>query len=116
MPALNYPQSAARRTGPAGWSGRTIVAGVVGVFALFFAIPIVWLLVATTKSAHGLIVEQPLRPGGISDLAANWQQLFGFQDGAVTGWVANSAMAPPASISATAPRGCSTSFFATTSS
>jgi multiple sugar transport system permease protein len=90
MTPLNLPRSARRRTGPTGWSGG-IVAGVVAIFVLFFVIPILWLLVATTKSARGLIVEHPLRPGGIGDLVANWQQLFGFQDGAVAGWVANSA-------------------------
>ena len=80
------------RTGLTGWSSRAIVAVVVMVFVLFFAIPIVWLLLATTKSAHGLIVENPFRPGSSSDLMANWRQLFAFQDGAVTGWVANSAL------------------------
>src|ERR1041384_5468904 len=62
------------------------------VFVLFFVIPIVWLLLATTKSAHALIVGSPFLPGGLGDLAANWDQLFGFQDGAVTGWVGNSAL------------------------
>jgi multiple sugar transport system permease protein len=81
-----------RRTGFAGWSGRTILGVVVAVFVLFFIIPIVWLLLATTKSAHGLIVDNPFLPGSIADLTANWNQLFGFQDGAVTGWVANSAL------------------------
>jgi multiple sugar transport system permease protein len=81
-----------RRTGVAGWSGRTILGVVVAVFVLFFIIPIVWLLLATTKSAHGLIVDNPFLPGSIGDLTANWNQLFGFQDGAVTGWVANSAL------------------------
>jgi multiple sugar transport system permease protein len=88
MTPLNPPQSAGRRTGPTGG----IVAGVVAIFVLFFVIPILWLLVATTKSARGLIVEHPFRPGGIGDLLANWQQLFEFQDGAVAGWVANSAI------------------------
>ncbi|MGC9671381.1 carbohydrate ABC transporter permease [Planosporangium sp. 12N6] len=80
------------RAAVSGWSGRTIVAVVVVIFVLFFIVPIVWLLLATTKSAHGLIVDNPFRPGSLGDLAANWKQLFGFQDGAVTAWVANSAL------------------------
>ncbi|MEV1175972.1 carbohydrate ABC transporter permease [Nonomuraea sp. NPDC049784] len=83
---------AGRRSGVSGWSGRTIVAVVVAIFVLFFIIPIVWLLLATTKSARGLIIENPFLPGSLGDLAANWDQLFGFQDGAVTAWVGNSAL------------------------
>ncbi|HTI22642.1 MAG TPA: carbohydrate ABC transporter permease [Kutzneria sp.] len=81
-----------RRAGAGGWAGRGIVAAMLGVFVLFFAIPIVWLLLATTKSAHGLIVDNPFRPGSLGDLAANWRQLFDFQDGAVTSWLGNSAL------------------------
>ncbi|HEX5201446.1 carbohydrate ABC transporter permease [Paractinoplanes rhizophilus] len=81
-----------RQIGLGGWSGRTIVALVLAIFVLFFAIPIVWLLLATTKSARGLIVRHPFAPGGLGDLRANWHQLFAFQDGAVTTWVANSAL------------------------
>jgi multiple sugar transport system permease protein len=82
----------AHPVGVSGWSGRAIVTAIVTIFVLFFAIPIVWLLVATTKSAHGLIVDDPFRPGSLADLAANARQLFDFQDGAVTSWIANSAL------------------------
>lgn len=82
----------AGRGGLSGWSGRTIVSVVVTVFVLFFLIPIVWLLLATTKSAHGLVVANPFQPGSLGNAAANWRELFGFQDGAVTTWVGNSAL------------------------
>lgn len=80
------------RTGLSGWSARTVLGVVVTVFVLFFVIPIVWLLLATTKSAHGLVVGDPFRPGDLGHLTDNWRQLFGFQDGAVTTWVGNSAL------------------------
>ena len=80
------------RSSPTGWSGRTIVTVVVAVFVLFFAIPLAWLLLATTKSARGLIVDNPFAPGSASDLSTNWSQLFAFQDGAVTTWMGNSAL------------------------
>lgn len=85
-----------RRAGPrvsvSGWSGRALATIAVALFVLFFVIPIIWLLLATTKSAHGLIVDNPFRPGSLGGLTANWKQLFGFQDGAVTAWLANSAV------------------------
>jgi multiple sugar transport system permease protein len=75
-----------------GWSGRTIAAVVTTLFVLFFLIPIVWLLLASTKSARGLVVDNPFAPGSLSGLATNWDQLFSFQDGEVTTWVGNSAL------------------------
>src|SRR3982750_2285183 len=75
-----------------GWSGRTIAAVVTTLFVLFFLIPIVWLLLASTKSARGLVVDNPFAPGNLSGLATNWDQLFSFQDGEVTTWVGNSAL------------------------
>jgi multiple sugar transport system permease protein len=81
-----------RASGLAGWSGRTITGVVLLLFTLFFAIPIVWLLLAAGKSARALLVANPFSPGTWNDFVANWNQLFGFQDGAVVGWVGNSAI------------------------
>ncbi|MBD3148304.1 carbohydrate ABC transporter permease [Microbispora bryophytorum] len=92
MTTVDVGRPAGRQDGVSGWSMRTIIGVVVAIFVLFFVIPIVWLLLATTKSAHALIIENPFQPGSISDLAANWKQLFDFQDGAVTSWVGNSAL------------------------
>src|SRR4051794_34525482 len=98
MTTLDIDRTAAPRSGPTpasrltGWSGRTIVAVLLAVFALFFVIPIVWLLLATTKSATELIADNPLRPGSLGGLTGNWRALFDFQDGAVVRWVSNSAL------------------------
>ncbi|MEV1202664.1 carbohydrate ABC transporter permease [Microbispora rosea] len=92
MTTVDVGRPARRRNSVSGWSVRTIIGVVVAIFVLFFVIPIVWLLLATTKSAHALIVDNPFQPGSFGDLAANWEQLFGFQDGAVTSWVGNSAL------------------------
>lgn len=81
-----------RRVSLRGWSGRSIAGLVLVVFVLFFAIPIVWLLFAVTKSSKALIVSNPFALGSWSDFVANWNQLFGFQDGAVTLWIGNSAL------------------------
>jgi multiple sugar transport system permease protein len=81
-----------RRASLRGWSGRSIAGVILVVFVLFFAIPIVWLLFAVTKSSKALIVANPFSVGSWSDFVANWNQLFGFQDGAVTLWIGNSAL------------------------
>lgn len=86
------PTHAGGPAGVSGWSGRAVVTAVVAIFVLFFLVPMAWLLLATTKSARDLTVGSPFAPGTFGDLAANWDQLFAFQDGAVTTWVGNSAL------------------------
>ncbi|MFF3488251.1 carbohydrate ABC transporter permease [Streptomyces sp. NPDC002701] len=81
-----------RRSSLSGWSGRSIIGVLLVVFILFFAVPIVWLLLAVTKSSKALVVDHPFSPGSWSAFTANWHQLFDFQDGAVTTWIGNSAL------------------------
>ena len=75
----------------AWWSGRAVVGIIVLMATFFFVIPLVWLFIAVTKSQHQLSVLGPFAVGSWSSFVANAQQLFGFQDGAVLGWVGNSA-------------------------
>jgi multiple sugar transport system permease protein len=92
MSTVDLGRPGRARVGLSGWSGRTIVAVMLAIFVFFFVIPIVWLLLATTKSANQLVVDNPLQPGSFSGLADNWRALFDFQDGAVIDWVGNSAL------------------------
>ncbi|GAA3349364.1 carbohydrate ABC transporter permease [Amorphoplanes nipponensis] len=92
MTSVPTGSAAAHRPGVSGWSGRAVVTVLVAVFVLFFAVPIVWLLLATTKSARDLSVGHPFAAGSAGELSTNWSQLFGFQDGAVTTWMTNSAV------------------------
>lgn len=72
-------------------TGRTFVGLVLVVFALFFIIPIVWLLFATTKTEQQLVGTNPFFLGSFQGLAANWNSLVGFQSGAIATWLGNSA-------------------------
>jgi multiple sugar transport system permease protein len=73
-----------------GWSGRTLIAVVLAVFTLFFVVPIIWLLIAITKSGSELSHRGAFTPGSATSLRQNWDQLFGFQNGAVVHWFLNS--------------------------
>jgi len=75
---------------PGAWLGRVAMIVVAVFFVLFFVIPIVWLLLASTKSPHDLITTGPFTAGSFSDLAANWNALVTFQDGIVFRWLGNS--------------------------
>jgi len=75
-----------------GWSSRALLGFTLLLFVLFFVVPIVWLLFAVTKSSRALIIANPFSLGSWTDFLANWNQLFAFQDGAVTAWIGNSAL------------------------
>lgn len=92
MTTQQADRTGARGASVSGWSGRAIGAVVLTIFVLFFLIPLVWLLLASTKSARSLLVDHPFAPGSLDGLATNWEQLFSFQDGEVTTWVGNSAL------------------------
>lgn len=76
---------------PGQWIGRALVSMVLLVFAAFFILPIIWLLLAPTKSNNGLLLESPFSFGSFDQLAANWNELFAFGSGVFATWIANSA-------------------------
>jgi multiple sugar transport system permease protein len=78
--------------GLAGWSARGLSTVVLVVFALFFAVPLVWLLFAVTKSGGELVRLGPFAVGSWNSFLANWNQLFSFQGGAVYTWFGNSVL------------------------
>jgi multiple sugar transport system permease protein len=85
---------AVRRRGaltPAQWIGRALVTIVLLVFAAFFILPIIWLLLAPTKSNNELLLNSPFSFGSFDQLAANWNELFAFGSGVFSTWIGNSA-------------------------
>jgi multiple sugar transport system permease protein len=68
---------------------------MVAFFTLFFVIPLVWLLLAPTKSAtqlNALQGEPPLSFGSLGQLAENWNTLVSFQNGLIWTWLGNSVL------------------------
>ncbi|MFI6740577.1 carbohydrate ABC transporter permease [Nonomuraea sp. NPDC050451] len=78
------------RTDPARAVAKVLVTAFLLVFAVFFVVPMLWLLLASTKSPADLIHGNPLSPGSLGSLVTNWQHLMSFQDGAVLTWMGNS--------------------------
>ncbi|MEV0226816.1 carbohydrate ABC transporter permease [Streptomyces sp. NPDC050704] len=64
---------------------------VIGFFLCFFVVPILWLLLAPTRTDHDIVVGAPLAFGSFSDLAATWDHVMEFQSGAIITWIGNSA-------------------------
>ena len=76
-------------------SSRAANAVIVLLFAallVFFVLPVLWLLLAPTKTANELITDGPLSFGSFGNIATAWQHLISFQDGALLGWLRNSAV------------------------
>lgn len=91
-PGAPRPRRPREPLSPGAWLARAAVVLLLVFFALFFAVPIVWLLLASGKSARDLITTGPFAPGTLGDLAANWQTLVDFQGGIVFDWIGNSAL------------------------
>ena len=96
MNATDLATATRRRTrvavSPAQWITRVLVTVVLLFFVVFFAVPILWLLLAPTKTAGQLLLDAPFSFGGFDTLASNWNELTQFQDGIVWVWIGNSVL------------------------
>jgi multiple sugar transport system permease protein len=61
-------------------------------FLLFFALPMLWLVLAATKTDDQLVHNHPLSFGSWQALRANWDALTGFQHNEIFVWLGNSAL------------------------
>ncbi|MBZ9937259.1 carbohydrate ABC transporter permease [Mesorhizobium sp. BR1-1-16] len=76
---------------PGSWLGRVLATLVLTAFALFFIVPLAWLLLAPTKTDRELLLDAPFSIGTLSTLVDNWTSLLAFQRGLLWVWLANSA-------------------------
>ncbi|MEW2545090.1 carbohydrate ABC transporter permease [Streptomyces sp. NPDC047002] len=87
---------AARRPRTGRPPGRAVSALVVGVLLavllVFFVLPVVWVLLAPSKTAGQIVHDAPLSFGSFGQIGAAWRHLFSFQDGAMLTWLRNSAI------------------------
>ncbi|MRX44724.1 carbohydrate ABC transporter permease [Agromyces kandeliae] len=76
---------------PGQWIGRAFVAVLLLTFAAFFILPIIWLVLAPTKTNSELLLDGPFAFGSFEQLVANWNELFAFGSGVFAVWLGNSA-------------------------
>jgi multiple sugar transport system permease protein len=65
---------------------------VLAFFLLFFTLPVLWLVLAATKTDEQLVRDHPLSVGSWQALKANWEALTAFQDDVIFTWLGNSAL------------------------
>ena len=80
------------RRGAAGTAGRTVVWVVLLVYALASVIPMVWLLLAPSKTAEQLNNNAPFSFGSFANYGAAWEHLLTFQNGVIVQWLVNSVL------------------------
>ncbi len=74
-------------------TGRQLPAALLlAAFGVFFVLPVLWLLLAATKTDPQLVRENPLAFGSWHALAHNWDALTSFQNDAILLWLRNSAL------------------------
>jgi multiple sugar transport system permease protein len=89
--------SSARRSGHPRRTARhrppnPLPAVLVAMFALFFVVPVLWLVLAATKTDDQLVHNHPLSFGSWHALRHNWEALMAFQNNAIFLWLRNSAL------------------------
>jgi multiple sugar transport system permease protein len=83
---LRHPQLPARA------AGQLLPGLLLTVFGVFFVLPLVWLLLAATKTDPQLVQDNPLSFGSWHALRQNWDALTRFQGDAILLWLRNSAL------------------------
>jgi multiple sugar transport system permease protein len=81
-----------RRPRPARAAHHLLAALLLAAFLVFFVLPVLWLLLAATKTDPQLVSENPLTFGSWHALRHNWDALTGFEGDAILLWLRNSAL------------------------
>ncbi|MFJ2827214.1 carbohydrate ABC transporter permease [Streptomyces sp. NPDC087263] len=92
QPTLASPTAAGRRLQPSRVLSFLIVGVLLALLLVFFVLPVIWLLLAPSKTAGQVVQDNPLSFGSFQQIGAAWQHLFSFQDGAMLTWLRNSAI------------------------
>jgi multiple sugar transport system permease protein len=69
--------------------GLGVRLAILATFAVFFVAPVVWLLLAPTKSDAELITSSPFSFGDLHHVALAWRHLDAFSDHIFRRWIGN---------------------------
>lgn len=86
------PDAAGRRFRSSRVFSFLIVGLLLAVLLVFFVLPVIWLLLAPSKTAGEVVHDNPFSFGSFQQIGTAWQHLFSFQDGAMATWLRNSAI------------------------
>jgi multiple sugar transport system permease protein len=75
-----------------GRAGRTVVWIVMLVYGLLSVLPMIWLLLAPSKTAAALNNAFPFSFGSFANYGAAWAHLLTLQNGVLLQWIVNSVL------------------------
>ena len=73
-------------------TARSLRLAILGVFAIFFVAPLLWLILAPTKSDEALVTSGPFAFGSFHRIALAWDHLDAFSDHIYRAWIGNSLL------------------------
>jgi multiple sugar transport system permease protein len=95
-PRASAPRRVRRRARalprPASIPGYLAAGMLLAAFLLFFILPVLWLLLAATKTDPELVYRSPFSFGSWHALRENWDALTSFQGDTILLWLRNSAL------------------------
>jgi multiple sugar transport system permease protein len=71
---------------------RGLRSAILLAFAVFFVAPLLWLVLAPTKSDRQLVGQGPFTFGSFHQVASAWQHLDAFSDHLYRAWIGNSLL------------------------
>ena len=83
------PVNEGNSLGPVGTLIRFFALLLIGIF---FGLPLVWLILAPTKTDVQLTQNFPLSFGSLSKIGEDWQHLLSFDNGVIVQWSINSVL------------------------
>jgi multiple sugar transport system permease protein len=84
--------TASRRGQASRLASILIVILILALLLVFFVLPVIWLLLAPTKTAGQLLDLSPLSFGAFSNIGLAWSHLQSFENGILFVWLKNSAI------------------------
>ncbi|WP_331765989.1 carbohydrate ABC transporter permease [Embleya sp. NBC_00896] len=81
--------------------GRAIRGLVLAGFGVYCAVPLLWLMLAPTKSDAELVNDAPLSFGSFANIGRAWDNLAQYSDGVIYDWLLNSTLYTLASVAIT---------------
>jgi multiple sugar transport system permease protein len=84
------------------WTAGRALRGIVLLgFAVYCVVPLLWLLLAPTKTDDKLVNGSPLAFGSLDRVAEAWRHLTDYQDGVLFQWLVNSVLYSVGSLAVT---------------
>src|SRR5512142_1656264 len=91
-PSVRWNPARRRGLGAAGALGAGLRAATLLVFAAYFAVPVLWLLLAPSKDPTQLYKLHPLAFGSWERFVKAWHNVTAYQNGAIWLWFRNSVV------------------------